>query len=284
MGERFGNVFEALDEHAQECINSWMLAYAIYRPVGLTQPGSTLFANHADNLARVLASWQQVNGADSGVAEMLARFHSEAESMADAKFVEELLESFPKRDVADRTNWVIRLRVSAWHRSLALDPILRTLRNRKSCQRFVESLSLDKLSQTIELLLAIQQYAGEPWFHELPQLLVGWLDHVRTLGQKALILNGIVCSAVAGSSPSALHRVQERDDIADLAESLSFQAERIASFRGVVPRWTWARLRAFLPHLKVHCRERLGGLLRYCIVALRQLCHDGLRVCFHLME
>jgi hypothetical protein len=35
---------------------------------------------------------------------------------------------------------------------------------------------------------------------------------------------------------------------------------------------------------EVHCRKRLGGLLRYYIVALRQLCDNGLRVCFHLME
>jgi hypothetical protein len=242
-------IFESLDETAREHINQWMLVNAIYGPVGLAQSESVLFTNHVDNLHKLLALWQEVIGTNPETAEAFDRFQSDTIGTTNAQFVEELLVSFPQRDEPDRLAWLNRLRISAWHRSLALDPILRTLRNRKSCQTFVGSLTLDQLSQAIELLLAIQQYAGEPWFHELPQLFVDWLDHVRSVEQKAMILNGIVCAAVAGSSPSALRRVRERDDIADLAESLLFQSERISSFRDMVPRWTWARLRAFLSHL-----------------------------------
>jgi hypothetical protein len=197
----------------------------------------------------VLASWQRQIGAKADMADAFAQSLSAAEDMADPSSVEELLRSFPDLDETDRTWWLVRLRISAWHRTLSLDPVLRTLRNRDSCRRFVQGLTLDELSQTIELLLAIQQYAGKPWFHELPHLLIVWLDHFRPVEQKAIILNGIVCAAVAGNSPSALRRVRERDDIADLAESLRLQSERISSFREVVPRWTWARLRTFLSHL-----------------------------------
>jgi tetratricopeptide (TPR) repeat protein len=246
MGDRFGTFYSRMHQRGKEHINEWLVKNGIFRPTGLAQTGSVLFVDYAHKMDCVLASWQREIGANADMTNAFAQSQSAAESLADPNAVEELLTTFPDRDATDRLVWLVRLRISAWHRTLALDPILRSLRNRESRRRFVQALTLNDVSQAIELLLAIQQYAGEPWFHETPQLLVDWLDHVQSVEQKALILNGVVCAAVAGNSPSALRRVRERDDLADLAESLLFQSERISSFRDMVPRWTWARLRVFL--------------------------------------
>ena len=76
-----------------------------------------------------------------------------------------------------------------------------------------------------------------------------WLDFVKTLEERALIFNGIVCSSIAGESPSAIDRVCEQEDFVQLKDAFAFQEDRLESARGVVPRWTWAKLRIYLDRL-----------------------------------
>ena len=125
------------------------------------------------------------------------------------------------------------------------------LRNQSERKNFVSGLSQETVPLMIDLLLSTQPQAGEPWIHELPHLLVSWLDNVDSLEKKAIILNGIVCSAVVGNCPSALRRVRERDDVSELDPAFQFQLERIHSYRNTVPRWTLNRLRAYLD-LMIH--------------------------------
>ena len=79
--------------------------------------------------------------------------------------------------------------------------------------------------------------------------MVEWLDFVETLEEKALVFNGIVCSSIVGESPSAIDRVRERDDFVEIEDAFAFQKERLESARGIVPRWTWAKLRIYLDRL-----------------------------------
>ncbi len=108
----------------------------------------------------------------------------------------------------------------------------------------------NQLSMAIELMLSIQQFGGETWKHELPHRLVDWLDYVESLEEKALVINGIVCSAIAGESPSAIDRVRDRDDFVQLNDAFVFQGDRIEIARGIVPRWTWSKLRIYLDRLR----------------------------------
>jgi hypothetical protein len=112
-------------------------------------------------------------------------------------------------------------------------------------------MELDQLSMAIELLLSMQQSGGDVWKHELPHRLVGWLDYCDTLDEKFLIFNGIVCSAIAGESPSAIDEVREREDCFQLKDAFTFQRDRLESARTIVPRWTWSRLRVYLDKLRM---------------------------------
>jgi aryl-alcohol dehydrogenase-like predicted oxidoreductase len=82
-----------------------------------------------------------------------------------------------------------------------------------------------------------------------------WLDFVETLEEKALVFNGIVCSSIVGESPSAIDRVRERDDFVEIQDAFAFQKDRLESARGIVPRWTWAKLRIYLDRLTNLCSE-----------------------------
>ena len=136
-------------------------------------------------------------------------------------------------------------------KELPLNTILGLLRNPARCSTFVRSLKLEQLSSAIELMLSIHQFGGDVWKHELPHRLVEWLDHTESLEAKALVLNGIICSAIAGEAPAALERVREHDDFVQLINAFRFQEERIESASCIVPRWTWSKLRVILDRLRV---------------------------------
>lgn len=133
---------------------------------------------------------------------------------------------------------------------MPLDPMLSLLRDPIRSRVFVQSMKREQLSMAIELLLSIQQHGGDVWKHELPHRLVGWLDYFETLDEKSIIFNGIVCSSIAGESPSAIDEVREREDCFQLKDAFTFQRDRLESARTIVPRWTWSRLRVYLERLR----------------------------------
>ena len=245
MGDQFCEIFKNLDDGAKDRINQWMLVNAIYRPTGVTQANSLLFQQQGERVDRVFDEWKHEVRAEEAVLETLAKLREEHVCVSEENAVEQLLESFDNMDDTDRGNWLRRLVIAARHQTLASLPVLRMLRRQSHRTKFVGSLSVDQLSDAVELLLVIQQEAGDPWIHELPQQLVYWLDDVDSDEKRALVLNAILCSAIAGNSPSALRRVRESVHASDLEGVFRFQTERINSYRNAVPRWTWSRLRTY---------------------------------------
>ena len=169
--------------------------------------------------------------------------------VTDGNALIDLLSAFESLPALEQSFWLDQMKVSVWRKAIALDPILSVLRDSKRSRVFVQSMKREQLSIAIDLLLSIQQYGGDTWKHELPHRLVGWLDYFETLDEKSIIFNGIVCSSIAGESPSAIDEVREREDCFQLKDAFTFQRDRLESARTIVPRWTWNRVRVYIERL-----------------------------------
>jgi len=246
MGEFLSDIVECLDADAKERIAEWLLVYAIHRPTGVTQPNSVLFRDHSAKIGRVLAAWKETISQEPDVDAAFSNLVEECEKLSEENFIDDILRRFDGYEEIERSNWLNRFRIAALNQKLALAPIQKMLRNQSERKNFVSALSSENVPLMIDLLLSTQHQAGDPWLHELPHLLVEWLDHVDSLETKAIVFNGILCSSAVGNCPSALRRVRERDDVSQLEPAFQFQLERIKSYRNNVPRWTWNRLRAYL--------------------------------------
>ena len=251
MGESFSDIAVCLDTDAKERLAQWLLVQTIHQPTGVTQPNSVLFPDHSVKISRVLAAWKASIRRESEIEATFANLEGECEQLSEASFIEDTLKRFDSFEEIERRNWLNRFRIAALNRTLALAPIQRLLRNNKERKAFVSSLSIENVPLMIDLLLSTQLQADEPWIHELPHVLVDWLDHVNSFEQKAMLFNGILCSAVVGNCPSALRRVRERDDVSLLQPAFRFQMDRINSYRNNVPRWTWNRLRVYLDFVAI---------------------------------
>ncbi len=247
---QFIPIYALLSKKAASEVDSWMFVNTMHQPVGLPQQGSLLFGTYVSDIQTATEQWEIAIDADQETQAAFAQLRSDCRKLTDTDSLEELLSNFGSLSVEDQSMWLDRMKTAVWRQAIPLDPVLSLLRNSVRGEAFVRSMKLDQLSMAIELMLSIQQFGGETWKHELPHRLVDWLDYVESLEEKALVFNGIVCSAIAGESPAAIDRVRERDDFVQLTDAFGFQEDRIESARTVVPRWTWSKLRIYLDRLR----------------------------------
>ncbi len=245
-----GPIYSLLNEQAKSEVDDWMCLNAMHQPVGLPNQGSLLFSNYVTDLHTTTEQWGIMLNSDEESDATLSLLQSECAKLTDTSSLEEILSTFDKLSENKKTVWLDRMKAAVWRQAIPLDPILALLRDPTRSRLFVQSMKLDQLSMAIELMLSIQQFGGETWKRELSHRLVDWLGLVTTLEERALIFNGIVCSSIAGESPSAIDRVREQEDFVQLKDAFEFQEDRLESARGVVPRWTWAKLRIYLDRLK----------------------------------
>ena len=251
LNHKFVPIYGLLNEQARSEIDQWMLINAMYQPLGLPKQGSILFVDYPANLQIVTEAWELAINANKETHAIFCQLRADCAKLNDENSLELLLSSFESLSVGDQTTWLDRMKAAVWRQTIPLNPILGILRNPIRCKKLIQSMKQDQLSIAIELLLSIQQFGGEDWQHELPHRLVDWLDFVNPVEEKAIIFNGIVCSAIAGDSPSAIDRVRGRDDFTELKNIYAFQKERLETSRGIVPRWTWSKLRNHLELLRI---------------------------------
>jgi tetratricopeptide (TPR) repeat protein len=246
----FGAIYVLLSEQARMEIDKWMFVNVLHRSVGVAQKDSLLFGSYQTDIQTTIDLWvKQIDVNDEAHA-VMSKLSTDCASLTDSKALIDLLSSFGSLGPDDQALWLNRLKVSVWRDAMPLDPMLSLLRDPIRSRVFVQSMKREQLSMAIELLLSIQQHGGDVWKHELPHRLVGWLDYFETLDEKSIIFNGIVCSSIAGESPSAIDEVREREDCFQLKDAFTFQRDRLESARTIVPRWTWSRLRVYLERLR----------------------------------
>ena len=245
-----GAIYSLLSEQARMEIDKWMFVNVLHRSVGVAHKDSLLFGSYETDIQTTIDQWvKQIDVNDEAHA-VMSKLSADCARLTDSNALIDLLSSFDSLGPDDQALWLNRLKVSVWRNATPLDPILSLLRDPMRSRVFVRSMELDQLSMAIELLLSMQQSGGDVWKHELPHRLVGWLDYFDTLDEKFLIFNGIVCSAIAGESPSAIDEVREREDCFQLKDAFTFQGDRLESARTIVPRWTWSKLRVYLDKLR----------------------------------
>jgi DNA-binding MarR family transcriptional regulator len=247
----FGAIFSLLSEQARTEIDKWMVVNTLHQSVGVAQKDSLLFGNYETDIQTTIDQWVKRIDVNDEAHAVMSKLSADCARLTDSNALIDLLSSFDSLGPDDQALWLNRLKVSVWRDTTPLDPIVSLLRDPIRSRVFVRSMELDQLSMAIELLLSMQQSGGDVWKHELPHRLVGWLDYFDTLDEKFLIFNGIVCSAIAGESPSAIDEVREREDCFQLKDAFTFQRDRLESARTIVPRWTWSRLRVYLDKLRM---------------------------------
>jgi tetratricopeptide (TPR) repeat protein len=247
----FGAVYSLLSEQARTEIDKWMVFNTLHQSVGVAQKDSLLLGNYETDIQTTIDQWVKRIDVNDEAHAVMSKLSADCARLTDSNALIDLLSSFDSLGPDDQALWLNRLKVSVWRDATPLDPIVSLLRDPMRSRVFVRSMELDQLSMAIELLLSMQQSGGDVWKHELPHRLVGWLDYCDTLDEKFLIFNGIVCSAIAGESPSAIDEVREREDCFQLKDAFTFQRDRLESARTIVPRWTWSRLRVYLDKLRM---------------------------------
>ena len=245
----FGPIYSRLSEQAKSEVDEWMFLNTLHQSIGISQLGSLLFKDFVTDIHTSTEQWGTAINANEETYAAMSQLRSDCVKLGDASALEELLSTFDKISEDTRGMWLDRMKAAVWRHSISLEPILALLRDPIRSKVFVQSMKLEQLSMAIELVLSIQHYGGVTWKYELSNRLVDWLDFVETLEEKALVFNGIVCSSIVGESPSAIDRVRERDDFVEIEDAFAFQKERLESARGIVPRWTWAKLRIYLDRL-----------------------------------
>jgi hypothetical protein len=245
-----GAIYSLLSEQARTEIDKWMVVNTLHQSVGVAQKDSLLFGNYETDIQTTIDQWVKRIDVNEEAHAVMSKLRSDCATLTDSNALTDLLSSFDSLGPDDQALWLNRLKVSVWRDATPLEPILSLLRDPMRSRVFVRSMKRDQLSMAIELLLSMQQSGGDVWKHELPHRLVGWLDYIDTLDEKFLIFNGIVCSAIAGESPSAIDQVREREDCFQLKDAFTFQRDRLESARTIVPRWTWSRLRVYLDKLR----------------------------------
>jgi len=251
LKHKFVPIYELLNEQAKSEIDQWMFVNTMHQPIGLPKQGSLVFVDHLINLQTVTEAWELAINADAETHVAFGQLRVDCAKLNDENSLELLLSSFGALSVDDQTIWLERMKAAVWRQAIHLNPLLGVLRSPNRSKVLVQSMKIDQLSMTMELFLSIQQFGGEVWQQELPHRLVDWLDFVNLVEEKAIIFNGIVCSSIAGDSPSAIDRVRDRDDFAQLENIFAFQEERLETSRGIVPRWTWSKLRNYLDRLRI---------------------------------
>ena len=246
----FGAIYSLLSEQARMEIDKWMFVNVLHRSVGVAQKDSLLFGSYETDIQTTIDQWvKQIDVNDEAHA-VMSKLSADSARLTDGNALIDLLSAFDSLEAVEKTFWLDQMKVSVWREAIPLEPILSLLRDPIRSRVFVQSMKREQLSMFIELLLSIQQCGGDVWKHELPHRLVGWLDYFETLDEKIVIFNGIVCSAIAGESPSAIDEVREREDCFQLKDAFTFQRDRLESARTIVPRWTWSRLRVYLDKLR----------------------------------
>jgi hypothetical protein len=251
----FGAIYSLLSEQARIEIDKWMFVNVLHRSVGVAQKDSLLFGSYEADVQTTIDQWvKQIDVNDEAHAVML-KLSADCASLTDSNALIDLLSAFNSLGADDQAIWINRMKVSVWRDAMPLDPMLSLLRDPIRSRVFVQSMKREQLSMAIELLLSIQQCGGDVWKYELPHRLVGWLDYFDTLDEKIIIFNGVVCSSIAGESPSAIDEVRQREDCFQLKDAFTFQRDRLESARTIVPRWTWSRLRVYLERLRFDRKE-----------------------------
>lgn len=251
----FGAIYSLLSEQARMEIDKWMFFNVLHRSVGFAQKGSLLFGSYEADVQTTIDQWvKQIEVNDEAHAVML-KLNADCASLTDSNALIDLLSAFNSLGADDQAIWINRMKVCVWRDAMPLDPILSLLRDPIRSRVFVQSMKREQLSMAIELLLSIQQCGGDVWKYALPHRLVGWLDYFDTLDEKIIIFNGVVCSSIAGESPSAIDEVRQREDCFQLKDAFTFQRDRLESARTIVPRWTWSRLRVYLERLRFDRKE-----------------------------
>jgi DNA-binding MarR family transcriptional regulator/tetratricopeptide (TPR) repeat protein len=245
-----GAIYSLLSEQARTEIDKWMVVNTLHQSVGVAQKDSLLFGNYETDIQTTIDQWVKRIDVNEEAHAVMSKLRSDCATLPDNNALTDLLSSFDSLGPDDQALWLNRLKVSVWRDATPLEPILSLLRDPMRSRVLVRSMKRDQLSMAIELLLSMQQSGGDVWKYELPHRLVGWLDYIDTLDEKFLIFNGIVCSAIAGESPSAIDQVREREDCFQLKDAFTFQRDRLESARTIVPRWTWSRLRVYLDKLR----------------------------------
>jgi len=251
----FGPIYSRLSEQAKSEVDEWMFLNTLHQSIGIPQQGSLLFKDYGNDLHTTTEQWEIAINANEETHAALSQLRSDCAKLIDASALEDLLSAFDKFSEENQRMWLGRMKAAVCRRSISLEPILALLRDPIRSKVFVQSMNLEQLSMAIEIVLSIQHYGGVTWKYELSHRLVDWLDFVETLEEKALVFNGIVCSSIVGESPSAIDRVRERDDFVEIQDAFAFQKDRLESARGIVPRWTWAKLRIYLDRLTNLCNE-----------------------------
>lgn len=245
----FGAIYVTLSDQARTHVDKWISDNIVHQSVGVAQKDSLLFGNYQTDVQTTIDQWVKRIDVSVEVQAVMSKLSTDSARLTDGNALIDLLSAFESLPALEQSFWLDQMKVSVWRKAIALDPILSLLRDSKRSRVFVQSMKREQLSIAIDLLLSIQQYGGDTWKHELPHRLVGWLDYFETLDEKSIIFNGIVCSSIAGESPSAIDEVREREDCFQLKDAFTFQRDRLESARTIVPRWTWNRVRVYIERL-----------------------------------
>jgi hypothetical protein len=246
----FGSIYPLLTERARNRVDQWIFVNTVHQSVGAPQRGSLLFGNYILDIQTTYEQWEQVLNPNDETLAVLSRLRSDFEKVTNSNSLRDLLSAFDTLNAFDQSLWLNRMKSAVWLEAIPLDPILNLLRDPVLSRVFAQSMKIEQLSLAIELMLAIQQFGGCVWKQELPHRLVDWLDFFDTVEEKAIIFNGIICSSIVGEAPSAIDRVCEREDSAQLKSSFAFQEGRLVAARTIAPRWTWSKLRVYLERLR----------------------------------